>query len=106
MSDRRLRATFLLQLALLLASVAIFALVVVVATSVPVRLGVAFLLLMGWVVGIEMDLLPLAIERVILRRAAGRRGSSPSIWFVDVETEHRKKMERLRAATRDNAALH
>jgi fatty acid desaturase len=105
MSERRFRATFLLRLVVLGASLGAFALVWMAATAMPVRVSIVALFLAFWVVGIELDLLPQLIEQAVTTRAARRSDSRPSVWFVDVEAEHRREMERARSATRDNPSL-
>ena len=105
MSERRFRATVLLKLAILGASVGVCALVWMAATSMPVRVSTLALLLVFWVVGLELELLPQLIEQVVTSRAAQGSAPRPSVWFVDVEAERRREMDRLRAATRDNPSL-
>lgn len=105
MKKRRVRATFLLRLVILGASVGLLLLVFVIATSAPVRLGALALVVALWFLGIETDLLPMLIEHVVTGRASQARGPIHSAWFVDVEAEHQLKMDKLREATRDNPSL-
>jgi len=75
------------------------------ATSMPVRVGTLALLVAFWFVGIELELLPRLIEQVVTTRAVRKGAPRPSVWFVDIEAEHRREVDRLRAATRDNPSL-
>jgi hypothetical protein len=68
------------------------------ATSMPVRVSTLALLLIFWVVGIELEFLPQLIEQVVTTRSARGSDRRPSVWFVDVEAEHRRDMDKLRAA--------
>ena len=63
-------------------------------------------LVVFWVLAIEADLLPMLIEHAVVRRASERGGALRSIWFVDLDAEHERQMESLRAATRDHPSLH
>lgn len=103
---RRFRPTFLLQLVSLLASLGLFGVVFLAATSVPLRIGTLGVLIVFWFVAIEMGLLPEWMERVAIRRAARKDVAASSRWFVDADAERRRYVERLRTATRDNPALH
>lgn len=104
--SRRFRAPFLLQLVILLASLGVFGVVFLAATSVPLRIGTLGVLIVFWLVAIEMGQLPAWMERVAIRRAARKDVSGSSRWFVDAGAERRRHLEELRAATRDNPTLH
>jgi hypothetical protein len=112
MREKRLRATFLLKLVVLGASVGVFALALMIATSGPVRVGTIAFLALFWLIGVEGGLLARAIEQVATRRAARKPGPLNSTWFIDVDVEerrrrdeHHREMERLREPTRDNPSL-
>jgi hypothetical protein len=112
MVEKRVRATFLLKLVVLAASVGVFVFAFLLATSRPIQLGTIVFLSAFWLIGIEGELLPRLIERLAIRRAARTVGPVDSVWFIDVEAEERRKkeahareMERMREATRDNPTL-
>ncbi len=104
-SRRRVRATFLLRCAILLACIAM--------TAIPVLLGVAtgwtatavLAAIVIWLVGIETDLLPGLLVFLAERRAAGAAAPASSLWFTDVGEERRRRLARFHAETEDNPTL-
>jgi hypothetical protein len=66
---RRVRASFLLRCVILAASVAIFAGMVLIGNSIGWTLGLLAFLVLFWLVCIEGALLPIFIERLLMRHA-------------------------------------
>ena len=102
---RRVRPTFLLRLATLIASVAVWALVAVVATSVPLKAFTFIALAVAWLVGVELGVLALLLERAGARAYDEAKAPINSLWFVDADKEDRRERERLREATSGNPSL-
>lgn len=102
---RRVRPTFLLRLATLIASVAVWALVAVVATSVPLKAFTFIALAVAWLVGVELGVLALLLERAGARAYDEPKAPINSLWFVDADKEDRRERERLREATSGNPSL-
>jgi hypothetical protein len=107
---RRYRPTFLLELVVLCASVAAFFAVfaLLTLTTLPlayVTLATLGALIVGWFAAIELQLLPWAIERWLVRRAEAAPRPDRSPWFVDLRAEERRAREDRSAEVCDNPAL-
>ena len=102
---RRVRATFLLRCVILVGSVAVFLGVLFLGLGSGWTIVTLMCVATIWVVGIEGDLLPLAIEHVVTRRAA--RGGKPmsSIWFVDLDRQRSRQTEGFHDDTRGNPTI-
>jgi hypothetical protein len=102
---RRIRATFLLRCVILAACVGLFACVVYSGMGLGWTVGTLVFAAALWFVCIECDLLPLAIECVVVRCAA--RGGKPvsSIWFVDLDRQRVREMNGFHGDTRDNPTI-
>ena len=105
MRRRRVRATFLLRCVTLAVSLGLFFLVFAVL-STPVLTVSTFLILCAvWLLGIECDLLPILLERLLLRRAERTEGSTSSIWFVDVAGLGRTELQSHGRSSSDNPTI-
>lgn len=102
---RRVRPTFLLKLATLGVGVALWLVVFLVTTSTEIRFGVIVALLIAWVVGLELGLVPEALERLIMKARGRKEGPLESKWVVDVAAEEKREMEQLRDGLDDNPTL-
>ena len=112
---RRVRATFLLRCVILGVSLAIFAGVVVLVGALGGTLDWRFVLIflaLYWFVGIDGSLvlmntgvLPWAIERIAVRRAERTGRPLSTLWFVDIEQQRRRELERFHEETRDNPTI-
>jgi hypothetical protein len=71
MRERRLRPTFLLQITVLAVCLAIFAAAFFFFESTGPRIGVVLALLFVWVIGMELELLPIVLQEVALVIAGG-----------------------------------
>ena len=104
MRKRRLRATLLLKTIIALVSVALFVGVVSLASGTASLLAVGAILVL-WFIGIEAELLPMAIEALGTERAERGSGRVSSLWFIDVEAESRQELEALRDGVSNNPSL-
>ena len=102
---RRVRPTFLLKLAALGVGVALWLVVFQVATSTEIRFGAIVALLVAWVVGLELGLVPEALERVIMKAHGRKEGPIRSLLLVDVAEEEQQARDRLREGLDDNPTL-
>ena len=102
---RRVRATFLLRCVILLACLLAFGAVLHFGLGTPWAGGVLVVALVTWFVGIELDVLPLAIEHVVVRRAARRGVPARSLWFVDLEQQRARDRARFHDDTSDNPTI-
>jgi hypothetical protein len=102
---RRLRATFLLRCVILAWCVLLVAAVLALGMGTQWTLGALVFGVLLWLVGIECGLLPLVIERAMVRHAArgGTRGSS--IWFVDLDQEKARQLQDFHDESRDNPTI-
>ena len=105
MKVRRLRPTFLLQITVLVTCVAIFAAAFFLFESTGLRIGVLLALLFVWVIGMELELLPMVLEEVALVIAGGSAREPSRIWFVDLDEEEKRDRARLNEELRDNPTL-
>ncbi len=91
---RRYRATFLLQLLILVASVAAFLALLALVEGPP--LFVALIVLIAWCVAVELEVLPSLVEWWVLRWAS-KHSSGPSIFLADPQPEEQQaRQERSR----------
>ena len=102
---RRVRATFLLRCVILAACIALFVGVICLGASTGWTLGTLGFAAVLWFVGIEGGLLPLALEQVVVRRAARSGSPVSSIWFVDLDQQRVREMESFHEDTRDNPTI-
>ena len=104
---RRVRASLLLRLAILGASLAIFLGAWWLVDSIGFTMGTAILLLLLWFVGVEGGVLAHLIEKFAVRRAR-RLGLSEidSVWFVDLDRRDQAVREAYERDMRDNPTLH
>jgi hypothetical protein len=102
---RRVRATFLLRCLILAGCLALCAAVFSLGIGIGWTAGTVVVAAVIWVVGIEGGLLPLAIERVVARRAARSGTPTSSIWFMDLDQQRRRQAERFQNDTRDNPTI-
>lgn len=102
---RRVRATFLLRCVILAGSVALVACVVSLAQGSGWSLGTLGLLAVLWFVGIEVGVVPLALEQVAVRRAARSGAPVSSIWFVDLDEQRRRDLEHFHDSASDNPTI-
>jgi hypothetical protein len=105
MRRRRLRPTFLLRITVLAASVALFAGAFAFFDGTVPRVAALLVLLFAWMVGMELELLPLVLEKVAVLQAAGSAREPSRLWFVDVDEEERRERARLSEDLPDNPTL-
>ncbi|HET9317254.1 MAG TPA: hypothetical protein VFQ51_16810 [Vicinamibacteria bacterium] len=98
----RYRATFLLQLLILVASVAAFLALMAAIDGPP--LVVALIVLAAWAVAVELEILPKLVEWWVLRWAA-RHAPEPSLLFVDAQAEEARAREERQREVGDNPSL-
>ena len=98
----RYRATFLLQVLILLASVAAFLGLMAVIDGPP--LAVALIVLAGWYVAVQLEVLPKLVEWWVLRWAS-RHAPASSLLFVDLQAEEALAREERRREVEDNSTL-
>jgi hypothetical protein len=101
----KVRATFLLQCVILAGCVALVFGVLAIGLGAGWTAATLVLATAIWLVGIEGQLLPAAIEYMVVRRA--ERGGKPksSIWFVDLDQERSRKMDSFHDDSRNNPTL-
>jgi hypothetical protein len=102
---RRVRATLLLRVVILVACVALFILVLRLGATIGWTLATLVFVGLFWLVGIECGAVPLAVERLALRRAARRGGPQSSLWFVDLDLVRAREIEMHHEDTRDNPTI-
>jgi hypothetical protein len=102
---RRVRATFLLRCVLLAASVGVFAAVVFATQSIGWTVATTAVVVAVWVVGIECDLLPIALEHFAVRRASRTGRPVSLLWFVDLDEKGRLARQAFHDETRDNPTI-
>lgn len=99
---RRYRATFLLQLLILVASVAAFLALLAVVEGPP--LFVALIVLIAWCVAVELEVLPTLVEWWVLRWAS-KHSSGASIFLADAEREEKQARDDRRREIEGNPTL-
>jgi len=102
---RKVRATFLLRCVILAGCVAAFLGMLFLGMGVGWTVGTLAFAALMWVVGIEVGLLPLAIEYVVVRRRARSGESVSSIWFVNLDRQRQLDAKRFDHDTRDNPTI-
>lgn len=102
---RRFRATFLLRCVILVACVLPVVGVLYLGMGTTWAVASVTFAVVLWVVGIETDLLPWAIERVVVRRAEWSGARVSSIWFVDLDQQRANERATFHDDTRDNPTL-
>jgi hypothetical protein len=100
---RRYRASFLLQLVIVLAAVAAF--LALLSLVEGQSLTVAIVVLVVGVVALELEILPFLLEWWLLRWARRHAPSPSSHWFVDVEAESKRDRESRRGDVDQNPSL-
>lgn len=105
MRARRLRATYLLRSVIFAACVGVFLLVLQLTAWIGLTVAAFLFLLIAWVVGIEMSVLPWLIERMVTKRMGPQDEPVNSIWFIDVRAERIKGIDRLTNASKDNPTI-
>ena len=99
----RHRATFLLQLLILVATIGCLMALWALLDGVPLLLGTV--VLVASLVALELEVLPPLIEWWVLRWAAQHSGPLDSLWFVDAEAEEKRaRRDRLRDVEDDPTA--
>ena len=99
---KRYRATFLLQLLILVASVAAFLALLAVVEGPP--LFVALVVLIAWCVAVELEVLPTLVEWWVLRWAS-KHSSGASIFLADAEREQKPERDERRRDVEGNPSL-
>ena len=105
MAGRRVRPTLLLQGIVLIASAVLFVgLAIVALRNAPIWM--LAVVLVGWLLAIELHVLPSLLEWWVLKQAAGRRGVLRSrVFTYDVEADGDRQRERRRADVDGNPSL-
>jgi len=101
---KKVRPTFLLRCVVLAASVGTFLLVLKLSTSGTFTGATILALIAFWFLGIEGGLLPLLLEHILVKRAEGSPRVN-SLWFVDVDRERKRELDRHSDATSSNPTL-
>lgn len=104
-SPRRLRATFLLRLVILLGSIALVASTVLVGLTLGWTVAAGIAGILGWFLGVEGGLLPILFEHLATRSADARGQRGSSLWFVDEDHERRRRMQDHFDDTQDNPTI-
>jgi hypothetical protein len=105
MARRRVRPTLLLQAIVLIASVVLFVAIAILALR-DAPIWMLAVVLVGWVVAIELQVLPAVLERWVLRQAAGGRGVLRSrIFTYDAGADDARQRERRQADVDGNPSL-
>jgi hypothetical protein len=99
---RRYRATLLLQLLILVASVSAFLALLAVVEGPP--LFVALVVLIAWCVAVELEVLPTLVEWWVLRWAS-KHSSGPSLLLADAEGEEKRDRGERRRDVEGNPSL-
>ena len=101
-----LRATFLLKLVLLIFALLVFLLALWAVFSAQALLlpGLIFLAIF-WFVGLELDVLPLLLERWATRYAERSGRPISNLWFVDRQVERREAFEAFDKQSKDNPTI-
>lgn len=102
---KKIRATFLLRCVVLVASVGLFVASFWLLPSIGLRLGTAVFLLVFWFVGIEADLLPIFLERLLCRRASREQGPVDSLWFVDPDQDQQEEQDAYTRGSSNNPTI-
>jgi hypothetical protein len=101
----RLRPTFLLRCVVLAGCVALVLGVLAIGLGTGWTAATLVLTAAIWLVGIEGELLPMAIEHIVIRRARRSGKSTSSIWFVDLDQERSRQMDGFHDDSRNNPTL-
>jgi hypothetical protein len=102
---RRVRPTLLLRTVIVAVSLAIFVAVMVALPRLRLNLLFTLDLLLLWFVALELEVLPLLLERAATRWAEEHSGPPRSLWFVDLAAEDAAERDGERTAVRSNPAL-
>lgn len=102
---KKIRATCLLRCVVLAASVGLFVAPFWLLQSIGMRLGSAVFLVVFWFVGIEGDLLPIFLERLLCRRASREQGPVDSLWFVDPDQDKQAEQDAHTRGSSNNPAI-
>lgn len=102
---RRLRATFLLRCVILAWCILLFAAVLGLGMGTQWTLGSLMFCAVLWLVGIECGLLPLVLERTMVRHAARGDARGFSIWFVDLDQTKEQQLQDFHDDSRDNPTI-
>lgn len=102
---RHLRATFLLRLVVMFGCVALLVAVVLLGASTGWTTTAVVIAAAVWVLGIELGLFVVPLERLARRSATARGGPVESVWFVDVDEQRRRARARFEEETRDNPTI-
>jgi hypothetical protein len=89
----------------LLASLGLFAASFWLLQSIGFRIGTVVFLLLFWILGIEENLLPIFLERVLCRRVAREKGPVESLWFVDQDQEKQEELAEHTRGSSDNPTI-
>ena len=102
---RRVRASFLLRLVVLLCSAALFYAAVWLIDSVGWTVAAVSFIVAFWFIGLEGGVLPFLIERSAVERARASDAPVKSIWFVDVDEKDRRVREQAAEDSADNPTV-
>lgn len=102
---RRVRPTPLLRVVVLAVCLASFATVLSLGAGPGTSHTSLVIVAAIWFIGLEAGLLPGLIELFLLRKAAKRKGTTSSIWFVDAQEVARQERARFHRDTEDNPTL-
>ena len=100
-----MRPTFLLRLVVLAVCAAAFAVVLRASLWASASIGVLAFLVLLWFIAIEGGALPALLTRLAVRFLPRGGRQRPSLWLVDADAEHGKRMEKLRAQSEQNTSL-
>ena len=101
---RRLRPTFFLRCVNLLLALGIFWIAVTVAAATTFTLTTITILAIAWFIGIEAGVVPLLIESLITK-GAEKTGKTSSLWFYDLDWEHRRERDSFNKDSSGNPTL-
>ena len=102
---RKLRSTFLLRCVILAASIGIFLVVFLFSRSMGLTIATIVPLILFWIFGVELGLLPLLLEQILAKGAKASTKPVNSLWFVDVDQERKAAFDAHVESTSDNPTV-
>ncbi|MEN9361688.1 MAG: hypothetical protein RL095_3223 [Verrucomicrobiota bacterium] len=93
MEKRRLRATILFRIVILVICLSLFAVAAIFSKSVPWTVGSVIFLSLVWVIGIEGGLLLHWIENRMIDKVQQSDKPINSIWFTDLDVLKKKNKD-------------
>ncbi|MCX7005841.1 MAG: hypothetical protein NTY53_01060 [Kiritimatiellaeota bacterium] len=102
---KRIVATIFLRCVVLAASLGIFFLSFWLLNSIGLRLGTLVFLVLFWIVGIEVGLLPEFLVWILRRSASRHKSRLDRLWFVDLDEEKQKELDEHNRGSSNNPTI-